>query len=653
MSIRSAGPVQAISLATRGAAWAEQRLRSVHPANPAARLYSESYATVRALRSLRSAQPLCSDRERAATLVVVRLVAECPAVDRRPGWEGHRAMARTSQRVEQEALRARMRAVGMAHDEIAVEFARRYRLRPRVAHRMAHGWTQQQAADRINGNLAGVGLERDDAASMSAPWLSELENWPVPARRRLTPQLLAVLATVYGTDIHSLLDLDDREHLEGEDILLINRVRPPLPSRSLMPVGAESALVANSLPSNDLTALSELTVPASMNHRRRGRTRVIAEDAETHLAAVRSDGSHREEPLAGRRLERLVIMAARESADFSRAAGRGNVDPLAIEQFHDDVAWLALRYPHQSVAPSFAEIVELRNHAFELLEDGPRPDTARDLYAIAGVLCGMLANASFDLGCLPAATTQARTAFLCGELAGHNGLRCWVRGMQSLIAYWQGELREAVTLAREGWEFVPEHGTARIRVAALEARAAGQLGDEAAVRDALRRAEAARDATTGEDTPGGMLAFPESKQYFYTASAYLGLHGRTETLSPDNWAARAEQAARTAIDLYETAPAGEQRLGELSLARLDLAAVHLERSELDGAAETIQIVLGSTTRRPTDSVLRRLHQLATITDRPQYRALRPAQHLREQILAVCTTATGTADPSHNPHTDTA
>ncbi|ORT47306.1 hypothetical protein [Frankia sp. KB5] len=74
-------------------------------------------------------------------------------------------MGKTSQRVEQEELRARMRAVGMAHDEIAVEFARRYRLRPRAAHRVAHGWTQTQAADRVNAHLARVSSDVDGVAS--------------------------------------------------------------------------------------------------------------------------------------------------------------------------------------------------------------------------------------------------------------------------------------------------------------------------------------------------------------------------------------------------------------------------------------------------------------------------------------------------------
>ncbi|MCK9903566.1 hypothetical protein MXD63_26385 [Frankia sp. Cpl3] len=133
-------------------------------------------------------------------------------------------MTRASQRSEQDELRTRMRAVGMSHDEIAVEFARRYKLRPRAAHRHARGWTQTQAANHINAHSAHAGLDPDGAAPMTGPKLSELENWPLPNnRRRPTPQLLALLAEVYGTSIHGLIDLDDREHFGPADLLLIDK----------------------------------------------------------------------------------------------------------------------------------------------------------------------------------------------------------------------------------------------------------------------------------------------------------------------------------------------------------------------------------------------------------------------------------------------
>src|SRR5262245_61917386 len=78
-------------------------------------------------------------------------------------------------RFGQGELRPRMRAAGMTHDEIAVEFARRYRLRLRAAYRVAHGWTQQQAADQINAHAARVGLDAAGRATMTAPRLCELE----------------------------------------------------------------------------------------------------------------------------------------------------------------------------------------------------------------------------------------------------------------------------------------------------------------------------------------------------------------------------------------------------------------------------------------------------------------------------------------------
>jgi hypothetical protein len=512
-------------------------------------------------------------------------------------------MARPGVKAEQDDLRARMRGLGMTHDEIAVEFARRYRLRPRAAHRLAHGWTQQQAANHVNAHAARVGLDPTGKATMTAPRLCELENWPHPDRRRPTPQVLALLAEVYGTDVHSLLDLDDREHLTPADHLLINSisrtVTQPLPSPS-PPAGVEVVQASLAVAAGDLPPArsSQPATEERWQRHRREESSPVAEDGALQRALTGRGGGrggHRWlVPTLGSIVERMVVVAARESADFGRDVGRGNVNPLTVEQFHADLTWLAERYPNRPVAPSFAEAVELRNRAFSLLEDRQRPSETRDLYVIAGTLCGMLANASFDLGYMDAAATQARTAFLCGELAGHDGLRCWVRGMQSLIAYWCGRLPEAASLAHDGWEFVPERGTARVRAAALEARAAGRQGDEAAMRDALRRAEQARDEVTLHDEPGGMLAFPEPKQLFYTASAYLGLNSRT--LPADGWAARAEQAAGTAIGLYAASPAAEQRLGELSLARLDLAAARLERSDLDGAALTVRTVLDTMAR---------------------------------------------------------
>jgi hypothetical protein len=137
---------------------------------------------------------------------------------------------KASLRAEQDDLRSRMRDRGKTHQEIAAEFARRYRFRPRAAYRHAFGWTLTQAADRINAYAAEHGLDPTGRAPMTEPKLSELENFPRSRLRRLMPQTLALLAGVYGTDVHTLLDLDDHDHLSPSDRLLLTSMGASAPT---------------------------------------------------------------------------------------------------------------------------------------------------------------------------------------------------------------------------------------------------------------------------------------------------------------------------------------------------------------------------------------------------------------------------------------
>jgi len=78
--------------------------------------------------------------------------------------------AKTSLRAEQRALREHMRALGLSHRQIAVEFARRYRLRARAAWRHAYGWSLKEAAERISDYAARSGLDPDGVTvAMTAP----------------------------------------------------------------------------------------------------------------------------------------------------------------------------------------------------------------------------------------------------------------------------------------------------------------------------------------------------------------------------------------------------------------------------------------------------------------------------------------------------
>ncbi|RMI45222.1 hypothetical protein [Streptomyces triticirhizae] len=314
--------------------------------------------------------------------------------------------------------------------------------------------------------------------------------------------------------------------------------------------------------------------------------------------------------------------AARETARFAALAEQSNVGPHTLDQLQADIRRVVTTYPSRPIEPLFHEVRELRDRAFNLLEGRQAPHHTRDLYLAAGLLCGVLANASFDLNRYHEAETQARAAFLCGELAGHNGLRAWLRGLQSLIAYWDGRPRDAVQLAHAGMEFVPENGTAHIRLASISARAWGQLGHRTEALAALRQADEHRERLTPDiehDDPGGMMSFPLAKQHLYAGTTHLWLRDPTSLT-------HAKEAANQAIQLYQADPPERRRLGELALARVDLAQVHLATGDLDAAADQGHTVLGLAATRRTESIDKGLDRLA--------------RHLNEGPAATSPTAIG-------------
>src|SRR5690606_10542126 len=136
------------------------------------------------------------------------------------------------------------------------------------------------------------------------------------------------------------------------------------------------------------------------------------------------------------------------------------------------------------------------------------------------VVGGMLAKASHDLAEPHAAMTQARTAFLCADNADHNGLRAWLRGLQSLVSYWAGRPQESVRYAQQGAAFSPGNSTT-VWLPMNEARAWAALGNADKARAAILRAEEAWDEVQPDDLDelGGMCTFTRSRQLYYAAES--------------------------------------------------------------------------------------------------------------------------------------
>jgi transcriptional regulator with XRE-family HTH domain len=121
-------------------------------------------------------------------------------------------------------LRELMRGLGLGYDEIAGEFSRRYRIRPREAYRLAYGWTLEHAAARFNDCAAQEGTDPEGRACMTAAHMCEHEKWPSGVRKP-SVYVLLMLAQIYDTEVRRLLDLADHESLTPQDRLAL--LRPP------------------------------------------------------------------------------------------------------------------------------------------------------------------------------------------------------------------------------------------------------------------------------------------------------------------------------------------------------------------------------------------------------------------------------------------
>ncbi|MFF3343200.1 hypothetical protein [Streptomyces flavidovirens] len=279
----------------------------------------------------------------------------------------------------------------------------------------------------------------------------------------------------------------------------------------------------------------------------------------------------------------LIQMAARRAKSFALAAGQTDLTADVMEQVHADVQRLATDYPQRPLSELLPDLITTQDTVFTLLEQQRRPSQARQLNFLAGVTCGLLAKASHDLADPHAALTQARTAFVCADNADHNGLRAWIRGIQSLVSYWAGRTRESVRYAQAGAAFAT-NSTSSVWLPMSEARAWAALGNANQARAAIERAENAWDAVRDDevDELGGLCTFGQTRQIYYAAEALSWLPSQ---------AATARDYATRAVDAYEDSSSPEWAFGDQAGSRSALAIARIQAGELEGAAESVAPVL--------------------------------------------------------------
>ncbi|MET8996253.1 helix-turn-helix domain-containing protein [Amycolatopsis sp. Hca4] len=403
----------------------------------------------------------------------------------------------------------------------------------------------------------------DGRAPMTGKRISEYEAWPQRGIRP-TVHVLTLLARVYGTVPRALLAEDELPLL-------------PEPER----------LVLDQLPSDPVT------VPAAGSGRL---------DAAAIRAAAHASGAH---------AERAEVT---------------EVGAITLEQLDHDVVELARASIRTRPEEIFDELVRVRDRVFRLLQRRAHPAQQSHLYLLAGQTCGLLANASMELGCHGAAAEQSRAAWVYAELIGHNGLKAWLRGTQALIAFWSGNPREAAHLARAGREYL-RHGTGFVRLCNIESRAWAHLGDVRETQKVIGMGHHARDHVTEpdelHDLVGGEFGFDEARQSFCNAGAWVQV-GKPGL---------AIEAAERALRLYATEAERNRRYGGEPSTRLEMTDGYLAARELDAADAALAPVIGTAATTGVAHLATRLSGICATLDGPPYRNSREARELAERIRA--------------------
>jgi hypothetical protein len=275
--------------------------------------------------------------------------------------------------------------------------------------------------------------------------------------------------------------------------------------------------------------------------------------------------------------------AAKRAREMTLTLSSTNVNGETMDQLYDDVSILATSY--QKTAPSLVigSLIDTQDRIFDLLEGRQPPGQTRQLFLLASVTSGLLAKISHDLADPHTAMTHSRTAYLCADNADHNGMRAWVRGLQSLIAYWAGRYRESIRYARSGAEN-PTRSTSGVWVPLNEARAWAALGNAEEAWAAIRRVESRRDDVSPDEVDGlgGVCTFSTNRQLYYTADALSWLP--TE-------AADAEDYATAAVQAYSDQAAADWAFGDVAGSAADLAVSRVHQGETEGASEALRPVL--------------------------------------------------------------
>lgn len=290
------------------------------------------------------------------------------------------------------------------------------------------------------------------------------------------------------------------------------------------------------------------------------------------------------------------LVIAREAQNIASV----NVDDATLAALRGSIDDIVERYEvggPQLLAPRTAEILRILHH---LLAGSQHPRQRHQLYVLAAMTSGLLAYMGVNAGRLPASRSYGAQALQLATEVDDGPLIAWIRGTQSLEAYYDGRYTDAHELALEGLQAAPDSPQAVRLLANGAARAFAKLGDRARAEDAAARALelTERHSLPDELTPCiSFQPYGRARTLANIATAHVSLGDDAKVL---------DYAAQ--LDAHI---AGADSAWSRALVTLDVASAVLRqaRPDVEHAMALGQQALLVTTARPIRSVVQRALEL--------------------------------------------
>lgn len=482
-----------------------------------------------------------------------------------------------SLRQEQAHLAAELRSRGRTWVEVAGIFRKKYRVNARVALRLAHGWSQRQAAEEWNLHWP------DDPKTLKN--FSYWEVWPSSTGHEPSLDVLARLAQLYQCRVADLLcDLSDYRHLDTtarpqKTTILTDRsgTEPILPDESSL----WTAMSGLQLPESFLVLLMKhldalnpddhdiLNTPRERDHNFNQLVQFLTSWAHTmdRREVLRNLGwaataASLFQSIDLEEHERVVSVLNKPS----------RLDVQTIEHI-EAVLWRC-RQQDAALGPHAAleTVLAQRSLAHALLPGCPITLRPRLLSALSNASreAGWL---SFDLNQFDSARYYYEDARALAHEAQNIELGAFVLCQMSHLATWRGQPRIGIDHAVAAGQWASQTGDLRLQAYTMDvaARAYAADGQRKACLTSLDTAYAGLPAS-GDHISG--------YAYFYDEALYISIRGECHLKLRDS-----EHAADYAQQSLKSLDRSHVR--NMAMTIVDLGEAYAQSEEIDEAARLL------------------------------------------------------------------